>query len=337
MRCTFIGAPGHPDTTEPVELEPRYCELTECLVRADRVYLHHVDRDGRIREAARDADGRRVVLPAEWPHRDFHDYMRDWLSHLRGRFALVTRGARGRFDVRRDLFLYETEAEYHALRRAPRPTPQEALRDADRMRFETAEQDAQQARAAEAAALARIIELEAELAAVREASAARERAEAEARERAEAEAGKAAKARERAERRAEAREAQEARRREPSRKPMTLREMTAWATIGCYLLAHARDMFRPRRKPRRGESDDLGGAEPHHEPKPQSRSETDDDLDAFLAAWRAAGDGEGDADACVGDQGATDEVGEDDDLDDLLYGWGASNDMGGVDGSGAWP
>ena len=118
---------------------------------------------------------------------------------------------------------------------------------------------------------------------------------------------------------------------------MTLREMTAWATIGCYLLAHARDMFRPRRKPTRGESDDLGGAEPHREPKPQSRSETDDDLDAFLAAWRGAGDGERDAGECLGAQCAADEPDEDDDLDDLLYGWGASNDMGGVDGPGAWP
>ena len=117
---------------------------------------------------------------------------------------------------------------------------------------------------------------------------------------------------------------------------MTLREMTAWATIGCYLLAHARDMFRPRRQPRRGESDDLGGAEPRRKPS-QSRGETDDDLDAFLAAWRGAGDGEGAADAGVGTQGAADEPDEDDELDDYLSGWGASNDGGGVDGLGAWP
>ncbi len=212
----------------PAEIEPIYSTLIESWVHTDQLDLHHIDRSGRIREAARHTNGRRVVLPAGAGLGEFHAYVRDVLTHLRGRFALVARNQRGRFEARRDIDLFETEAEWLAMRDAPEPTPHEALchaRDAERERREAAEREVEQARAAEADAVARIAELEAALADVQatlaDVQSALEDREQEAERRAEPPEPEPSKSKGRDTR---------------ERRPLTIKQAMEYAVVGCYFV-----------------------------------------------------------------------------------------------------
>lgn len=104
--------------------EPRDCVLTESTVCTDRIFIHRVGRNGRLREAVLDRHGHRLSVPVDTDDRAFHALAQVEMPNQIGHFAFIARDHRGRFQARRDFWLYRTPAERaHVIAR--RPTPEE--------------------------------------------------------------------------------------------------------------------------------------------------------------------------------------------------------------------
>lgn len=209
LHFTLVGTPDSAaKPPEPVDIEPTFSPLTECVVRARDIHIHRVDSNGRIREAVRDRQGLRLVFSTDDDFRDFHAVARIEMAGQVGHFAFVARDPGGRYQGRRDFWTWQTEAQREEARRGGRLTPEEKLRKtiaAERSQREEAERALELAQTAAAEAQRRVAELEA---AIREAQAQAEaqaeaiRAEAKAsRKAARRDAAPGAKARKRNKRR----------------------------------------------------------------------------------------------------------------------------------------
>lgn len=141
LRIAFAAVPeANADTAPP---EPCYCVLTESTVRARWIHVHRVGSNSRLREAVLDRNGQPLRLPVETDERTFLEIARAELAEEAGRFAFVARDHRGRYQGRRDFWLYRSEAERAQIlkRRAPTPAEkQEAALVAAVQRCESAEQ-----------------------------------------------------------------------------------------------------------------------------------------------------------------------------------------------------
>lgn len=141
LRIAFAAvSEANADAAPP---EPRYCVLTESTVRARWIHVHRVGSNSRLREAVLDRSGQPLRLPVETDERTFLEIARAELANEAGRFAFVARDHRGRYQGRRDFWLYRSEAERAQILKRRTPTPaekQEAALAAAVQRCESAEQ-----------------------------------------------------------------------------------------------------------------------------------------------------------------------------------------------------
>jgi len=126
LRISFNAVPkADPDYAERnTPPEPRYCILTESEVCARWIYVHRVGSTGRLREAVRDGDGNRLMLPVHADERTFHEIAELEMAREVGRFAFVARDHRGRHQARRDFWVYRDDAQRAHLLSWPTPLEQ---------------------------------------------------------------------------------------------------------------------------------------------------------------------------------------------------------------------